>query len=71
MRVSDLRTPDEWCAAYGIQIMDPDGWRGSKGRPWTDPIDVVEFQRRLWICTINSATGAWDRLADDVKAVQS
>ncbi len=35
--------------------MDPDGRRGAKGRPWTDPITREEFEeRRVW-----SALDAW------------
>jgi hypothetical protein len=49
----DLRTPDEWQQEYtDQQIMDPDGWRGVKGRPWTDPISREEYLRRRAMCTI-------------------
>jgi hypothetical protein len=49
----DLRTPDEWQQEYpDQQIMDPDGWRGANGRPWTDPISRAEYLRRRTMCTI-------------------
>lgn len=49
-----LRTPDEWLALNhpNLTVMDPDGWRGPKGRPWTDPISEAEFNRRLPYCTV-------------------
>ena len=47
--VSDpvLRTPDEWSRITGWRVLDPDGWRGRDGRPWTDPISVDEWNERL------------------------
>jgi len=50
----DLKTPDEWCGIQGVQILDPDGWRGRHGRPWTDPISLAEFRERLATCTQRS-----------------
>lgn len=48
-----LKTPDEWIAERpGLHVLDPDGWRGRDGRPWTDPITEAEFTRRLWMCTL-------------------
>ena len=49
-----LRTPDEWLALKhpNLTVMDPDGWRGQNGRPWTDPISEAEFNRRLPYCTV-------------------
>jgi hypothetical protein len=47
----ELRTPDEWCRIQGVQVLDPDGWRGRNGRPWMDPISLAEFQERLVTCT--------------------
>lgn len=48
----DLKTPDEWCKLLGYEVMDPDGWRGSNGRPWTDPISQAEFEARIVTCTL-------------------
>lgn len=50
-----LRTPDCWLAEPefdGIDVLDPDGWRGATGRLWTDPISRAEFRARLWRSTI-------------------
>lgn len=50
-----LRTPDRWLAEPefdGIDVLDPDGWRGANGRLWTDPISRAEFRARLWRSTI-------------------
>ena len=46
-----LKTPGAWCAELGYEVLDPDGWRGSEGRPWTDPITRAEFEERLVTCT--------------------
>ena len=50
----DLKTPDAWLAELhpGTQVLDPDGWRGKNGRPWSDPITRDEFQHRFALCTI-------------------
>lgn len=56
-----LKTPDEWCQITGTQIVDPDGWRGASGRPFTDPINEAEFQRRLSVSTTNSRVVPDDR----------
>lgn len=52
--VQELRTPDEWMAVLhpGIRIMNPDGWRGLHGRPYTDAISREEFEQRYQSCTI-------------------
>lgn len=49
-----LRTPDEWLALKhpGLKVMDPDGWRGVNGRPWTDRISEAEFGQRLPYCSV-------------------
>jgi hypothetical protein len=51
--MSELKTPDEWCAILGARILDADGWRGAGGRPWSDPISREEFDLRLIVCTID------------------
>lgn len=56
-----LKTPDEWCEQTGTHILDPDGWRGSAGRPWTDAISLAEFKRRTAVSTTNSAKVPDDR----------
>lgn len=56
--MSDLKTPDEWCVELGIEILDPDGWRGANGRPWTDPITRKEFGSRSIVSTQRRVTPA-------------
>lgn len=54
-----LRTPDEWQAAIpDVRIVDPDGWRGPKGRPWTDRISRREYLERRAQCTVSRVAGA-------------
>ena len=50
----ERRTPDEWCTLLGVTIVDPDGWRGPAGRPWTDAITRGEFDRRAATSTIDN-----------------
>lgn len=56
----DLKTPAEWCRIEGVEILDPDGWRGRDGRPWTDPITLAEFQERLVTCTMRHVVKGGD-----------
>ena len=55
--MSELKTPAEWCLIERVEIMDPDGWRGRGGRPWTDPITLAEFKQRLVTCTMRHVVG--------------
>lgn len=45
------RTPDEWSAAKGIEVRDPDGWR-NEGRDWNEPVTEAEFNRLCGPSTI-------------------
>jgi hypothetical protein len=48
-----LKTPEEWQALIpGVVILDPDGWRGWGGRPWTDRISRREYLERRDRCTV-------------------
>jgi hypothetical protein len=38
-----LRTPDEWCAQYGVRVLDPRGWRDQS---WHIPLTEDEFVHR-------------------------
>lgn len=72
--MTDLRTPAEWCAEYGIAVLDPDGWRGAGGReaePWEEPVTLAEFAERVWVCTIDTrgAHDGWERLITDSRGV--
>jgi hypothetical protein len=44
--------PERWAALLGIKIIDTDGWRGTKGRSFEDPIGLTEFMQRVFQCTI-------------------
>lgn len=52
MTNEELKTPSDWCALLGAEIMDHDGWRDGT-RSWYDPITREEFDKRLMRCTIN------------------
>jgi hypothetical protein len=62
------RTPEQWCAEYGIRILDPDGWRSKDAPDWTEPLTLAEFYDRAVQCT---ASADWTRIANDVKAATS
>lgn len=49
---TDLKTPDEWQEITGITILDADGWGGKDGRPWTDKIGYVEWNKRMSRSTV-------------------
>lgn len=51
-----LKTPDEWCRAKGLRILDPDGWRTDDAPPWDKPIREADFDNRAGMST----TGPWD-----------
>jgi hypothetical protein len=40
------RTPSEWEAVTGIEVVDPDGWRGVNGKSMTAKITLAEFKTR-------------------------
>lgn len=62
------RTPEEWCEQYGVDILDPDGWRGKNDPPWTEPITLADFYDRALHCTVRNAVLVdWGRIARDAK----
>lgn len=64
----ELRTPEEWGELYGVDIMDPDGWRSADAPAWTEPITLADFYKRARRCTVrNCATVDWQRIARDAK----
>ena len=48
-----LLSAHDWCGLFGIQIIDPDGWRS--GGPTLDTrITLKDFNARIGISTISS-----------------
>lgn len=67
-KAAELKTPDQWCAAYGVTVLDPDGWRGARdAKPWAEPVTVAEFFRRavLGNSTCDLVNPAWEAVARD------
>lgn len=56
-----LHTPVVWGEKYGVQVLDPDGWR-EDGKSFHEPITYEEWKRRLWISTVYAPPGAWEAL---------
>lgn len=46
-----LNTPDKWSSLFGIEVRDPDGWRG-KSDDWSKPITVIEFIQKVSVSTV-------------------
>lgn len=42
-QAGDLRTPDEWCAEYGVTVLDLGGW---SDQSWHIPLPEDEFVHR-------------------------
>ena len=66
-----LKTPEDWCAVYGLEIADPDGWRTSDAPPWDQPISLPEFAERFALCTVDTVVGEHGRMRDDVRAAKA
>lgn len=67
-----LRTPEAWCAEYGLDIRDPDGWRTTDAPPWDQPIGLLEFARRYAKCTVRGVSAeVQDRFDADVRAARN
>jgi len=62
------RTPEQWCALYGVRVYDPDGWRGPDAPDWyQDALGLREFSRRAAGSTTDmAASGAHERIARDL-----
>lgn len=46
------KTGRAWAEALGVTILDPDGWRAGDGVTLNDPIDRLDFERRLMVSTV-------------------
>jgi len=56
-----LKTPSEWCRKLKLQILDPDGWRGSSPlgpKDFEEPVSLEEFSKRMLYCTVVGASSA-------------
>jgi len=60
--------PAQWCRAYGVTILDPDGWRHGNFHPWDAPVTLAEFSRRAAMSTTDCANPAWEGISRDLKA---
>lgn len=68
----EKRTPEEWCEAYGLRVLDPDGWRAPGDPGWFEPITLVEFHERALVSTTDGlVSGAFERIEADLRAVTS
>lgn len=45
-------TPAEWCVLFGVEVVDPDGWRGTDGPAWEHPITLEGFAKRFVCSTV-------------------
>lgn len=54
------KSPEMWATEFGIQVMDPDGWRFDQRhsgkvvyphRSYYDPITLSEFSARMMVST--------------------
>jgi hypothetical protein len=69
-RADGKRTPEQWCAEYGIDIRDPDGWRGKGDPAWGEPITLPDFFRRAVRSTCwRVTTDVWNRIGRDAHRV--
>ena len=50
---SELRPAAEWCEVYGVEVLDPDGWRHDR-TPWDAPITSESFLERAMVSTIRA-----------------
>lgn len=62
--------PQEWCRAYGVSVVDPDGWRGDDAHDWNAPITLVEFERRALASTADLVNPGWAAVSRDARACE-
>ena len=44
-------TPTEWSDLFGVEVIDPDGWRGAMKPDWNTPITRDMFKTRYQMST--------------------
>ena len=49
----DLRTPAQWCETFGVEVVDPDGWRNNEPS-WNTPITRDMFKARYQASTVRT-----------------
>ena len=74
------KTAQEWCKLSGLEIVDPDGFRGSDGVTVETPIKLDDFWARFQRCTTRlhrEVTNiqelrrvVWKNLPDNEKRIQ-
>lgn len=47
----DVRTPAQWCEFFGVEVIDPDGWRHGHQPSWDTPITRDMFKERYQMST--------------------
>lgn len=47
----DVRTPEQWCEFFGVEVVDPDGWRHGHQPSWDTPITRDMFKERYQMST--------------------
>jgi hypothetical protein len=45
-----LAKPEDWCKMFGVEVIDPDGWQGTKP-DWDTPITLDMFKSRFVVST--------------------
>lgn len=64
-------TPGEWCRAYGVRVLDPDGWRAEGAPEWVEPITLVEFERLAGKSTTDAASPGWEGVSRDARLCEA
>lgn len=61
-----MRTPEQWCAHYDVEIQDPDGWRHVDAPRWDEPTTLADFWKRAAVSTLrNVGSDGWKRIRQD------
>jgi hypothetical protein len=69
--MTEKKTPAAWCDQYGLDVLDPDGWRRDHA-PWAEPVTLPEFWRRFTASTVRQLSYTeYDRVLADIQAAES